>query len=101
MRRFRWRNAASPSCSLSKGRHVHRGNLAVSGEVDGRSQASLSETLTGMAAKIVSEAAVTLQALGKPISEDSILCDSEMSAKLRFGLEALFIFVSSGLKRTL
>lgn len=52
-------------------------------------QASLSETLTVMAAKLVPKAAVTLEALGKPISEESILCDAELSAKLRCGLEAL------------
>ena len=56
-------------------------------------QASLSETLTVMAAKLVPEAAVTLQALGKPISEDSILRDAEMSAKLLIAVKALLQFV--------
>lgn len=56
-------------------------------------QASLSGTLTVMAAKIVPEAAVTLETLGKPISEDSIRRDAEMSARLRCGLEALSRFV--------
>jgi len=55
--------------------------------------ASLSETLTVMAAQIVPEAAVTLQTLGKSASEDSIQRDAEMSAKLRCGLEALSRFV--------
>lgn len=53
-------------------------------------QASLSETLTVMAAQLVPEAAVTLQALGKPISADSILRDAEMSAKLANAFNALF-----------
>ena len=50
-------------------------------------QASLSETLTVMAAKIVPEAAVTLQALGKTISEESVLHDTA----LRAGCAAAFI----------
>lgn len=52
-------------------------------------QASLSETLTVMAAKLVHEAAVTLQSLPMPISEASILSDAASSASLRNALEAL------------
>jgi chromate reductase len=58
-------------------------------------QASLSETLTVMAARIVPEAAVTLKALGKPISEDSILRDAEISANLRTAFDALSRFVEA------
>ena len=58
-------------------------------------QASLSETLTVMAAKHVPEAAVTLQALGKPISAESILRDAEISAKLRTAFDALSRFVEA------
>ena len=56
-------------------------------------QASLSETLTVMAAKIVPEAPVTLQALGKPVAKGLILGDAEMSAKLMYAFEALLRFV--------
>ena len=59
-------------------------------------QASLSETLTVMAAKIVPEASVTLQALGKPVAKGLILGDAEMSAKLMYASEALFRFVEDG-----
>lgn len=52
-------------------------------------QASLSETLTVMAAKIIPEAMVTLRALGTPLSEELLLRNAEMSNKLRSGLEAL------------
>ena len=59
-------------------------------------QASLSETLTVMAAKIVPEASVTLQALGKPVAKGLILGDAEMSAKLMYAFEALLRFVEDG-----
>jgi chromate reductase, NAD(P)H dehydrogenase (quinone) len=59
-------------------------------------QASLSETLTVMAARLVPEAAVTLQAPGKPISEELILRDAEISAKLLIALEALLRSVETG-----
>ena len=59
-------------------------------------RASLSETLTVMAAKIVPEAAVTLQAPGKPISEELILRDAEMPAKLLIAFEALLRSVEAG-----
>ncbi|MCX6608989.1 MAG: NAD(P)H-dependent oxidoreductase [Acidobacteria bacterium] len=59
-------------------------------------QASRPETLTVMAAKLVPEAAVTLQAPEKPTSEDSVLRDAEMSAKLAIGLKALLQFVEAG-----
>lgn len=52
-------------------------------------QASLTETLTVMAAKVIAEASVTLQHLGKPLSAQEIAADPEMSKAVRTGLEAL------------
>ena len=49
-------------------------------------QASLTETLTVMTARLVAEAAVTLQHLGKPLTAGQIAQDAEMSAALRRGL---------------
>jgi len=46
-------------------------------------QASLTETLTVMSAKVVSEASVTLQLLGRPFTADQIAADPDMSAALR------------------
>ena len=45
-------------------------------------QASLVETLTVMSAKIMSDASVTLQLLGKPASAEDISADTGMSASL-------------------
>jgi NAD(P)H-dependent FMN reductase len=51
-------------------------------------QASLTETLTVMSAKVVAEASVTLQLLGKPFSAGQIAADSDMSAALRVALNS-------------
>lgn len=52
-----------------------------------------------MAAKIVPEAAVTLQALRTPISGELILRDAEMSAKLSIAFKALLRFFEAGQNR--
>jgi len=51
-------------------------------------QASLTETLTVMAAKVVPHASVTLELLGKPITSGQIAADPEMSTALRSALIA-------------
>jgi chromate reductase, NAD(P)H dehydrogenase (quinone) len=52
-------------------------------------QASLTETLTVMSAKMAHKASVTLQLLGKPVTAGQIAADPEMSAVLRSALEEL------------
>jgi chromate reductase, NAD(P)H dehydrogenase (quinone) len=51
-------------------------------------QASLTETLTVMSAKVVFEASVTLQLLGKPVAASQIVADSGMAARVRSALAA-------------
>ena len=51
-------------------------------------QASLTETLTAMTAKVVSQASITLQLLGKPVTADQIAAEPGMSAALRAALES-------------
>ena len=50
-------------------------------------QASLTETLTVMSAKVVPEASVTLQLLGKPVTASQIVADPGMAAVVRSALE--------------
>jgi NAD(P)H-dependent FMN reductase len=50
-------------------------------------QASLTETLTVMSAKVVTEASVTLQFLGKGITASQIVADPGMAAAVRSALE--------------
>jgi NAD(P)H-dependent FMN reductase len=52
-------------------------------------QASLTETLTVMSAKVIAEASVTLQHLGKPLSAEQIAANPDMSRAVRAGIEAL------------
>jgi len=51
-------------------------------------RASLTETLTVMAARLVPQASLTLELLGKPITKGQIAADPEMSAALRSALAA-------------
>lgn len=51
-------------------------------------QASLTETLTVMSAKVVPESSATLQLLGKPMSADQIAADPEMSSALRSAIQS-------------
>jgi len=51
-------------------------------------QASLTETLTVMSAKLVSEASITLQILAKPVTADQIAADPRMSAAMHSALQA-------------
>lgn len=62
-------------------------------------QASLSETLSVMAAKIVPEASITLQVPGMAISAELIQQDADMSAKLTDAFEALSRFVEAQHKK--
>jgi len=50
-------------------------------------QASLTETLTVMSAKVVPEASVTLQLLGKPAAPSQIVAEPGMAAAVRSALE--------------
>ena len=50
-------------------------------------QASLTETLTVMSAKVVPEASVTLQLLGRAVSDSQIVADPAMAAAVRSALE--------------
>ena len=50
-------------------------------------QASLTETLTVMSARVVPEASVTLQLLGKPAAPSQIVAEPGMAAVVRSGLE--------------
>jgi NAD(P)H-dependent FMN reductase len=50
-------------------------------------QTSLTETLTVMSAKVVPEASVTLQLLGKPVAASQIVADPGMAAAVRSALE--------------
>jgi chromate reductase, NAD(P)H dehydrogenase (quinone) len=52
-------------------------------------QASLTETLTVMSAKVVPEASVTLQRLGKPVAAGQIVANPGMAAVVRSALEIL------------
>ena len=51
-------------------------------------RASLMETLTVMSAKVVPQASVTLELMGKPIARGQIAVDPEMSTALRSALGA-------------
>ena len=62
-------------------------------------QASLLETLSVMAAKIVSEASVTLQSRGKSISAELIRQDEDASTKLLHAFDALSRFVEARQKK--
>ncbi len=59
-------------------------------------QASLTETLTVMSAKVVPEASVTLELLGKRVTAGQIGADPEMSTALRSGLAAFACAVKGG-----
>ena len=59
-------------------------------------QASLVETLTVMLAKIASNASVTLQLLGKPLSADEIRADPALSATLRSAIELFVLAINAG-----
>lgn len=50
-------------------------------------QASLTETLTVMSAKVVPEASVTLQLLGKGVTASQIVADPAMAAVVRSALD--------------
>jgi NAD(P)H-dependent FMN reductase len=50
-------------------------------------QASLTETLTAMSARVVPEASATLQLLGNPVAASQIVADPEMAAVVRSALE--------------
>jgi NAD(P)H-dependent FMN reductase len=52
-------------------------------------QASLTETLTVMSARLIPEAAWTLQHLGKPLATEQIVADPEMSVAIHTALENL------------
>ena len=52
-------------------------------------QASLTETLTVMSAKVVPEASITLQLLGKPVTASQIAADPAMAAEVQSALSAL------------
>lgn len=51
-------------------------------------QASLTETLTVMSARLVPEASIKLQLLGKPLDARQIAADPGMSAALRTAVES-------------
>jgi chromate reductase len=51
-------------------------------------QASLTETLTVMGAKVVPQASLTVELLGKPITSGQIFANPEMSTALRSALAA-------------
>ena len=59
-------------------------------------RASLVETLTVMSAKIASNASVTLQLLGKPVSADEIRADPGLSAALRSAMELFALAIDAG-----
>jgi NAD(P)H-dependent FMN reductase len=59
-------------------------------------QASLTETLTVMSAKVVSEALITLQLLGKPVSAGEIAADPGMSAALGTALDLFALAIDAG-----
>ena len=50
-------------------------------------QASLTETLTVMSAKVVPEASATLQLMGKPVAASQVIADLGMAAVVRSALE--------------
>ena len=58
-------------------------------------QASLVETLTVMSAKIASNASVTLQLLGKPLSANEIRADPGLSAALRSAVELFVLAINA------
>jgi chromate reductase, NAD(P)H dehydrogenase (quinone) len=59
-------------------------------------QASLVETLTVMSAKVLPEASVTLQLLGKPMSEDEIVADPGISTALRSAIGLIASAIDAG-----
>jgi NAD(P)H-dependent FMN reductase len=59
-------------------------------------QASLTETLTVMTAKVVPEASITLQLMGKPLNANQIAADPEMSAALRSAIRLLAAAIDAG-----
>lgn len=59
-------------------------------------QASLVETLTVMSAKVMSNASVTLQLLGKPQSVDEITADPGLSAALRSAIALFVLAIDAG-----
>jgi chromate reductase, NAD(P)H dehydrogenase (quinone) len=56
-------------------------------------QASLTETLTVMTARIVSEACTVVPLLGKNLDENEIIADPDYSRTIRSALEALVVAV--------
>jgi NAD(P)H-dependent FMN reductase len=59
-------------------------------------QASLTETLSVMSARVVYEASITLQLLAKPVNADQIAADTGMSAALRAALESFARAIAQG-----
>lgn len=59
-------------------------------------QASLTETLSVMSARVVPEASITLQLLAKPVNADQIAADTGMSAALRAALESFARAIAQG-----
>ena len=59
-------------------------------------QASLTETLSVMSARVVSETSITLQLLAKPVKADQIAADPGMSAALRAALESFARAIAQG-----
>jgi chromate reductase, NAD(P)H dehydrogenase (quinone) len=57
-------------------------------------QASLTETLTVMSAKLVPEASITVQLLGKPYNAGQIADDAGMSAALRSAIESFALAIN-------
>jgi chromate reductase len=57
-------------------------------------QASLTETLTAMTARLVPAASITLQHLGMPLNAEQIAADPKMSAAVRSALRSFAIDVS-------
>jgi len=59
-------------------------------------QASLTETLTAMTAKVVPEASITLQHWGKPLNAEQIAAAPEMSAAVRSAIQLLAVAIDAG-----
>jgi chromate reductase len=57
-------------------------------------QASLTETLTLMSARVVSEASITLQLLGKTLNAGQIASDPDMSRTLRTAIESFALAIN-------
>lgn len=59
-------------------------------------QASLTETLTAMTAKVAPEASITLQLMGTPLNADQIAADPGMSSALRSAIQLFAVAIAAG-----